>query len=275
MCDLASQLKGIATQFSIRLALRSQPLLDKSRSVATTVNTVVHLSKADDESYRILVQGIDPERITGLLWVNEEFSELIHIEKKSLAEFKPEFLEFYRGIYRKSEGASKYIRSRLFLTARRAWLARNLKQIIFNQRHSFRIDRMELLRKIVDWQLSPAKQNSINSRNQERFSTTKVMEIMHSILIFEHPKFFSELNRLNYLLESLLESDDLGQDAGGFYLKARAIKTLAEFEQEEIRHRDLVRPSVWVAIFTGILAIQAIVDTYPHLKALLYHIIKI
>ena len=158
----------------------------------------------------------------------------------------PQFeLEIYR--YAKEEqftyrSAAKFLLHHYALIPWIVLWCNRVRQVVYNTRRLVRVDRMELLRLIVE--------EDVESPSY-RFDTGTVMSLKHGPLWAGHPDNGRAWRYSRLVLDSLVASGELRVQNGVYHLEAKALATLAQFEEDNRRHRDLVRLQrvlIWVTI---------------------------
>jgi hypothetical protein len=119
---------------------------------------------------------------------------------------------------------------------RDAFLTKHRQQR-FNATKTFETDRILILRKILDLEISTANHRWYVYR-QANLSTGDLYTSIHGQLAWAHPNHDVEINRFDRILESLIASGDLEQDNGNFKTTGKALATIQEADQ---RSRDEVQ----------------------------------
>jgi hypothetical protein len=126
-----------------------------------------------------------------------------------------------------------------------------LWRYIYNRKRLVTVGRLELLRILVD--------NHIEQGGKE-IGLIDLMTRLYSIAWVEHPDADSQEGKLSLYLDSLVESGELSKNKADYFVTAKAILTLQEFEEDERRHRNHVRLQVMMIILTGLLALFTIIQ---------------
>lgn len=118
-----------------------------------------------------------------------------------------------------------------------------LRQWLFARRKIIRAERTHVLRLFVD--------RAVEDRDFRVDSVSFVNEMHRNA--WAHP----EAPRLHryylHILESLVHSGDLVKTNDAYQINAKAFATIANFEQENRRHRDMVRHQIILAVLTAAL----------------------
>jgi hypothetical protein len=123
-----------------------------------------------------------------------------------------------------------------------------MAQAWFNTSRLVREDRIKVLRIFVETTLK---------RRDTKFSEVGLMSEIYGPRWALHPKHEEMLTYYRLVLESLAKSEDLAFAGHAFRLEGGGLKTLADYELEERRHRDNRSRQTVLAILTAVLMLIA------------------
>jgi len=191
-------------------------------------------------------------------YVNNNFSESGEVFLKDLDEYSLRIIHHY-GLY------NLYYNSFLnyILTG---WtkidvikckihkLFNNTKQFVFNKKRFAKLDRLEILRALIDMQFSG---------NGENFMTMDVMTYLYSLMWIMHPGKDEQEHRLQIFIDSFVESGELKFDGSCHYtVTGKAINTLSRYEEEERKHQENKKLQNRMVYLTLAIVLVGIVQAY-------------
>ena len=151
---------------------------------------------------------------------------------------------------------------------------REKNQSRFNKKNLIIKDSAKLLRFMLERQLSKVpnfRDHLTDSGISLSFADLEVkgvdiytlMDELQTERWLEHPDSDKEKTRLKMHLESLILSGDLETKTDGiekYIVQAQALRTLEQYEDSDRRHKEVVFLQKIIAIFTGIIALVALVQ---------------
>ncbi|KCV81604.1 hypothetical protein ATO10_11847 [Actibacterium atlanticum] len=144
-----------------------------------------------------------------------------------------------------------------------SWIALRwdqLRQHLFNITYKSRTDRIVLLSELVELYIN-AKSSNQSFQEPDLGTAMNIYFKLHGGRSASRSRFYEEYARFELLLKSLLDSGDLSysNDTFSYQLKARSLRTIAEFESEQQRHEDQVKQNRRLLWLTVIIAISALI----------------
>ena len=125
------------------------------------------------------------------------------------------------------------------------------KQRIFNAKTLVRRDRTSVLRIFVEKTLDDAKFKA---------GPTRLMSELYTDRWVKHPEREKLKNHYTIILKSLDQSGELASTNHGYEITPKAVTTLAEYEEDEQRHKDNHRQQVILGFLTYALVAVAILQ---------------
>lgn len=129
----------------------------------------------------------------------------------------------------------------------------SINQFFFNKRKFVTKKRMELLQFMIDDQLD---------RTHNGISLLDLMTKLYSINWVSHPSGDDEEIKLEFYLESLVESGDLVKINYEYVVKANALSTIEKYEEDERRHTEAVKHQRNLTWLTLVLAIMTAIQAF-------------
>ena len=143
-----------------------------------------------------------------------------------------------------------------------------LAQFLYNAKTPIRTDRVEILKKLVELRLELDTDDSISmERILENDYGSEIYEIISKLYgdrIFNHRRYEHISAHLALLLESLVVTNDVirGGQESHYRATGKALSTIAQYEQENRRHKEQMRHSSKIFWLTVVLALVGILQAY-------------
>ncbi|NTU50022.1 MAG: hypothetical protein HGA87_03885 [Desulfobulbaceae bacterium] len=121
--------------------------------------------------------------------------------------------------------------------------------VFFYKRKDFAIKRRhEILRILI---------SSYTEDTRKALTVFSIMELLHGVLWFRHPDQDEEKRRIEFYLDSLVQSGELKKDGLVYLVTGQAIVSLEQYEDSERRHAEtrglqliMVMATIAMAVFT-------------------------
>jgi hypothetical protein len=166
-----------------------------------------------------------------------------------IASQRLEIVQYYAELEIRYSSAWEFVLHQVVGYARLALLRDRLSQAWFNQRKFVRRDRSDVLRSFVEATLKKADYKT---------SHLGLMTDLYGPRWAQHPGYEPVANYYELLLDALVEHGDLKVQGHQYGLAAKGLNTLADYEEDERRHRDnRVRQTV-LGVLTAALVIVGI-----------------
>jgi hypothetical protein len=163
-------------------------------------------------------------------------------------------VDYYREIEIRYDSAGEYLLHQLFGYRHLARINDRFQQFRFNRRRLVRRDRIAVLRAIAEATIR---------RDDARFSRVGIMAELYGMRWPLHPEGDSVERYCELMLESLAAAGDLTSTDGYEYrLAPGGLRTLADFELEERRHRQMRSRQTATIFLTVVLAAIAGLDAF-------------
>lgn len=181
---------------------------------------------------------------------------------KSSADFANlDVRHFYKGLRITYTGPYDFLWGRLSGLAVRQLLWNRIIQTLFNRRTRFRRDRIELLKHMVELDLTHSNGEDIFWPRKE-FQSFLTMSELYGDRVYAHPKINKESRRFQLIIDSLVESGELSKGQHTYTVNGKSLETISEFEVEERRHRDTIRQTWIMIILTVVIAFSTMVSIW-------------
>lgn len=144
--------------------------------------------------------------------------------------------------------------ARTLLRTHRAHVAKEkVRQLLFNRKKLVRTDKIKILRHLLEMRIS-----NIN----HSISSVTLLGELHGMRAHAHPSANKQLRYYQLVCESLSVSGDLIKNPSDltYTLSPKALGTLASYEEEEKKHRELTVLQIIMAILTFALVISGIAE---------------
>jgi len=218
---------------AISLALRrpAPDVIPRSGARAKGVDCYVIQVGGAEAKWPFLVDSLDRKGLLGRWWNGNRFESECCIPYAYLA-FDEVQITHYIGIYEFGFASPLSFLVQEVLRWPYLLIARDrIAQFFFNKQTLVRKDRIHVLRLIVEATLSERTFSC---------SSPRLMSLLYSNRWVFHPDKAQSLAYCSLLLDSLVASGDLTREQGAYRLAPKALATLAQFEEDERKHRDLI-----------------------------------
>ena len=125
------------------------------------------------------------------------------------------------------------------------------RQYIYNKKKFATIDRIYLLRNLIDHYLKS---------NGEPIHIMDLMTELHTLRWILHPEKDKEELKLKLLLDSFIVSEDLQLTGNKYIITPKSIATLTNYEEAERKHKDNRYLKIVMIILTSILSLSSLVQ---------------
>lgn len=170
-----------------------------------------------------------------------------------IGSYRVEIRQYYGHLQITYDDAFDFLRGHRQMYPLRQWAWRGLKQKFYNTRKLEVPARMDVLQRIVD--------RTVESRNH-RANATGLMSAYYGNLWAGHPEGMRLHSHMRFLLDSLVESDDLVYNDLTYTITPKALSTLWTHNIEATRHRDSIALQKVLAWLTLVLAVVGGVDLF-------------
>ncbi|WP_057923148.1 hypothetical protein [Lysobacter capsici] len=125
-------------------------------------------------------------------------------------------------------------------------LFESAKQVLFNKQILVRQERIDVLKNL----LLKSERGRDDGTN-----TLEYQAAIHGVRFIRHPDYDASSVHYRRIFDSLVESGELNKEQGGlrYWVTPKALITLAAYETEERKHRDMLRPQKWIVWLTLLL----------------------
>jgi hypothetical protein len=153
------------------------------------------------------------------------------------------------GTYYQYSNAVDFLLSICSLRPVRRKLRERIRQSIYNVSARFRHTRIDLLRRMIEADISHD-----NAYGRKTFDSIFFFGDVYGLLAFGHPDQQKELRKFELLLDSLVSSGDLEKSEGRYRLTGQALETISKYEAEERRHADNKLHNWLIFVLTAVIA---------------------
>lgn len=136
----------------------------------------------------------------------------------------------------------------------------------FQRDFQFSSDRIDILRKIIEWQRELVAKDKNYGSLSAPFSVSQLFSTICTYRVWSLPDHAAYLAELGLVVESLAQSGDLKRENNGlFCVEGKALETLSLFEAEKNRWNSNRKTNIWMVFLTAVLSITAILDFFTSL----------
>lgn len=238
---------------AIWLALRKPaperiPLSDRQRTSARDY-FLVYLDDGEVR-WRFLVRGANKFGVDGL-WYEDDATQGVptSIPTSNISDYRPRITQYFGEMEIAYDSYAEFVLYQIFRLPNIFRVRRRIARFFFQRRHLIREDRIRVLQLLVDETIREANEE-IHGRGFVWFSAPAIMYRLYGPYYDLHPQF-EELRRYyRVLLDSLVESGDLVNELASYRISARSMMTLANYAEDDRRHRDQVRQQGILGVLT-------------------------
>ena len=251
---------------AIRVALKkpapSRIPMDRDRAKGNDFFSVRLLD--DDDAYNIIAQELVNQGLIGKQWSGDSYEYQISVPNNFLFEINLEITHYYKHVRATYEGPLEFFWGLVTLNPVRFLLKQKFSQWAFNWSTKFRHERMSVLKELVEFHIRHCSSRARSSivLSGYKFSELSYFERKYGYKAFDHPQFYREMEVIELIFRSLCESNDLEKLESEYKIGPNALKSIADYELDERRHKDSVRHNWLIFVLTFVLACTAIAGVY-------------
>jgi len=202
----------------------------------------------------VLADSVETLHLVGRTWSGASFSEQITVPWSRVNESDIRITHFYHLWDIKFSSITDYIRIHSTGYYRVLVWFRVSRQYIYNNIRITRLDRMEILRFVVEGRIEDSS---------AKFSEFDLVNQFHTARIWDHPAGGRTRRYYGLVLDSLATSGELEKPQSHEYIVSpKALTTLAEYELEERRHKDAQKTQRRIVYLTIMVVITALIQAY-------------
>jgi hypothetical protein len=210
----------------------------------------------DKKTPYMVLETIDSNIIKGLEWNGNKYTTSIEINFSDINRYNVRILHYYglnnieyNSLYSYIFlGLTKFEKLRCNIVD----LYHKSAQFIYNKKQLATIDRIRLLRTIIDI--------SIKSEFQ-KFSFLYLMENLYTLRWISHPEGDIHEKRIELLLDSFVKSGEIEKvDHNEYIATGKAIISLSEYEEQERRHKENATLQKWLIFFTFLFVVVSTIQ---------------
>lgn len=254
------RLRQLLLKTACRIATRrpAPNLIPRSLPRAAGLDCFSLILNGKDNDWSLLVDSASPQGVTGR-WLEGESYSLPTSVTWGVALDSAIDCSHYLGVheFQYKSPLQFIVREGLFLPHFDVFRDR-LQQDRFNREGLVRLDRMTILRFLTE--------ESIKKRGYKVSSVTLAANL-YSNRVFFHPEREQMLNYCSLLLDSLVKSKDLILDECAYSLAPQALQTIAAYEEDDRRHRDMLAQQRALKWFTFVLIFVGLMQVYASWKS--------
>ncbi len=237
---------------------------DKVEKNFTYFFTYFFLTEDDLEATKFLVlEKPTPRGLIGRGWPQQGSTAVcICLPYHTIGERKFEIKRIYGTIEVKYTSLWSYIFGELTLRHIRQFFYEWIRQTSFNRSFRFSAERMDVLRKIVDWKRASLSEDVADDLSSSPFTHIYLYSEVFTNRAWGLDQPLRYLAELRFVLDSLVSSGELDYRDHRYFLNGKALQTLSDFESENRRHRDLSLSSWAITWLTLVIAIASVVSLF-------------
>lgn len=238
-------------KWAFRLALRrpAPNEIPMSHNLQGRNYFTVYLGEIE-ERWRLRVESVQAECVNGY-WHENGAGHPASVPNSLIHTFSFRIIHYYKELQLEYRSPIKFIFDQFFFGASLKLAKERCAQFFFNQRALVRRDRIQVVRLILD--------RTLQDRNY-RTSEFGMMTMLYGPRWVQHPNYRNLANYYRIVLDSLVVSGDLSRADNAYALAPQAFVTLADFEQDEQRHRDQIRHQKVLGALTAALVVVGLLQ---------------
>lgn len=224
--------------------------IPRSGEKALSVDCNVVYFRSLDKSWTLLCDQVLPEGVSGKYWANDDEFERVSIPFYLMSDYELDITHFYGRHDLRYGSIAQYFWEGIVPVDKTKILIGKGSQFLFNKKELVRSERIEVLKIILEKELD---------QRQYVISSLKLSSLLCTEKWVFHPDKSRQLRYNDLLLRSLHESHDLEETQYGFRLSSKALVTIAQYEEDQKKHRENIsqaRSMKWLTvalIFVGLI----------------------
>lgn len=228
--------------------------IPRSGEKALSVDCNVVYFRSPNKSWTLLCDEVTPEGVTGKYWSDGEEIGRVSIPFRLMGDYELDITHFYGRHDLHYGSIAQYFWEGIVPVDKAKILIGKGSQFLFNKKELVRSERIEALKIILEKELD---------QRQYEISSVALSSLLYTEKWVFHPDKSRQLRYNDLLLSSLHDSGDLEKTQYGFRLSSKALVTIAQYEEDQKKHRENIsqaKSMKWLTlalIFVGL--IQALV----------------
>lgn len=214
---------------------------------------IVSLDKGDDPYFA--ADGITNDGLSGILYDGKRYNKPHFLSFEELENLNLEIVHYYGLTDIRFKTPKAFLLHRItriiYLRVQINRFIKALSQALFNRKDLVRIQRIELLRVLVQL---------YSEEKREHISALQIMMHMYGMKWALHPHGDSKYRKLRLILDSFVKSGELINHGDGYRVMGKAIVTLDEYEESERRHHQNVNLQRIIVLLTLVIVIFAAIQ---------------
>ena len=220
---------------------------------AAEVDCFVMYIKSKDHSWNILAESMDSTGIEGRQWRDNGYTEKSHVIFKDIIKASIEITHFYKTYDIQYFSLDDYLLKGVIPFYKLKIHFNKAAQVLYNRKELSRSERMAALQLILE--------KTVDDKNF-CITVSSLLSLLHTQRWYYHPDRDRNINYNELLLDSLVESGDLEEDKGIYRLSKHALISLSEHEQEDRKHKEILRQSKAMTKLTVALIFVGLIQAY-------------
>ncbi|MFZ4526223.1 MAG: hypothetical protein ACOYOE_11950 [Chlorobium sp.] len=231
-----------------------------------------YIDKAGEPYF--LIESIQGEKLLCLEWNNTEFDKYKEIDISDIDEKQLSITHYYGSNEISYKGIIDFAFSRIlllpYIKVHTVRLIESVDQYFFNKKKLVTKPSIDLLKILMERE----------QKGKEFYGTIDLMTILYSIKWLQHPDRELHKKKLNFYIESLVDSGELKRKADKFMLSGKGRQAIENYEEQERKHSDNIKAqrrifwlSVVIALLTavqaGLIKLPTLVDFSSLLRSLI------
>lgn len=255
--------RGLLLEKAIRIALKARcpARIPRSGEAGAAINCYSATLRSDDEVVDVLLDGIEGNVISATAWSPSKkmYEAPCSLSVKSLDGLRLDVRHYYGLFDFKYRRPWALLQAKYSLRPQRVAAWSSLSQWLFDHKTPQRAERISAIRILK----AAAVDEPVGAFDGDQsISELGLLERLHGGRIYHRPDFWKFQREAKLVLESLCESGDARRVGNGYVITGKALQTIANFEEENRRHRRQVFLTwvmiAWTAMAAVAASIQAI-----------------
>jgi hypothetical protein len=200
-------------------------------------------------------------------FIDGKYTDETHLSLEKIPLYSLRIIHYFRSKKFEFRGAYHWIITTLlpfrYLRIRIGEIFDGILQGRFNKKKIVTEVRMRVMEVMIKDRLSGRRQG---------YSVIDLIGRLHSDRIYLRPDLDQQVERLEWILESLRESDYLKVTNLDYYPTGRGIDVFEQHEEEQLRHRQAVFTQRVIAVLTFFVALPALIEGVQRIMSFLHNL---
>uniref|UniRef100_A6VZK6 Uncharacterized protein n=1 Tax=Marinomonas sp. (strain MWYL1) TaxID=400668 RepID=A6VZK6_MARMS len=227
--------------------------IPRSGEKALNVDCNVVYFRSLDKRWTLLCDAVSDEGVTGSYWANGEEFGCVSIPFCLMGDYELDITHFYSRYDLRYGSIAQYFCKGILPVDKLKILIGKGSQFLFNKKELVRSERIEVLKLILEKELD---------QRQYEVSSVALSTLLYTEKWVFHPDKSRQLRYNDLLLKSLHESGELERTQYGFKLSSKALVTIAQYEEDQRKHRENISQAKSMKWLTVVLICVGLIQSF-------------